>query len=316
VKIAMSSRDSAAVEAPPSPPASAPMALVQGATRPSWLGRSRWSLLRDVLGGWVQNRDRARQLWGLLAALFRPRLVRQRLERLFSLGHIDVVPTTSQVLVAARDQMFLSAITETEMFYRSQGIPWIFHNLRRFLSGPATVLDPAGLFSPRDTIIHHVLQTFHRHPIYDLVLLRGFPDGVEAMAEQAQQVVAGTHAHQRALASLIEDGSYHQRLVGQVEAFRADPLAAAAPIPAGLVSDPVLMLAMDQFKDLRGFTSYASRLGNGGTTRAALGAWAGVAWNATLGGLLRLRVGPRTIRVECCDPLLVRRWLPDRVPGP
>ena len=57
------------------------------------------------------------------------------------------------------------------MFYRSQGIPWIFHNLRRFLAGPATMLDPVGLFSPRDTIVHHVLQTFHRHPVYDLALL-------------------------------------------------------------------------------------------------------------------------------------------------
>ena len=291
------------------------MAAMQGATPPAWLGRSRWSLLRDVLGGWGQTWDRARQLWGLLGALFQPRLVRERLLRLRSLGHIDVVPTTSQVLVAARDQMFLSAITETEMFYRSQGIPWIFHNVRRFLSGPATVLDPAGLFSPRDTIIHHVLQTFHRHPIYDLVLLRGFPDGVEAMAEQARQLVAGTHPHQRALTSLIEDGSYHRRLVGQVDAFRADPLVAAAPIPAGLVSDPVLMLAMDQFKDLRGFTSYASRLGRHGTVTAALAAWGGVAWNATLGGLLRVRLGPRAIRIECCDPALVQRWLPDRAPG-
>ncbi|MEO8214802.1 MAG: hypothetical protein ABI560_16495, partial [Myxococcales bacterium] len=182
------------------------MASLQGATPPAWLGRSRWSLLRDVIGGARQSWDRAKQLLQLLVAFVRPGLVRARLERLRALGHIEVIPSTAQILVAARDQMFLGAIKETKMFYRSQGIPWFFHNLRRFLSGPATVLDPAGLFSPRDTIVHHVLQTFHRHPVYDLVLLRGFPDGLDAMERQSEEILAGTHRHQRALASLIEDG--------------------------------------------------------------------------------------------------------------
>lgn len=280
----------------------ASMAEVQGATPPAWRGRSRWSLLGDVIGGWRQMRDRVVQLAGLLAAFGRPRLVRARLERLRELGHIDVVPTTSQILVGARDQMFLGAVKETEMFYRAQGIPWVFHNLRRFLAGPATVLDPAGLFSPRDTIIHHVLQTFHRHPVYDLVLLRGFEGGIDEMKRQAAEITAGTHPHQRALASLIEDGSYHGRLVDEIAEFEADPFVAARPIPSGLVADPALMLAMEQFKDLRGFTSYAARLPVGPVGAAR--AWLGVAWNATLGALLRLKVGPTTVRIECCDPEL------------
>ncbi len=283
------------------------MAAMQGATPPAWRHRSRWSLLRDVWGGWAQTRDRVTQLGQLLLAFLRPGLVRARLERLSALGHIDVIPTTAQILVAAHDQMFLGAIKETEMFYRSQGIPWVFHNLRRFLSGPATVLDPAGLFSPRDTIVHHVLQTFHRHPVYDLVLLRGFPDGPEVMERQAEQILAGTHPHQRALTSLIEDGAYHARVINQIRQFRADPFVASDPIPPGLVEDPALMLAMDQFKDLRGFTSYAARLPVGAA--AAISAWSGVAFDATLGALLRL--GPRatTVRVECCDPDLVARWM-------
>ena len=41
--------------------------------------------------------------------------------------------------------MMLGATEETRIFYRAQGIPWVFHNLRRFLSGPATMLDPVGL---------------------------------------------------------------------------------------------------------------------------------------------------------------------------
>jgi hypothetical protein len=283
------------------------MAERQRATPPAWLGRSRWSLFLDIVGGWTQLRDRVVQLAALLAALFRPARVRERLERLRALGHVDDLPTTAQLLVAARDQMMLGATEETRIFYRSQGIPWVFHNLRRFLSGPATMLDPVGLFSSRDALIHHVLQTFHRHPVYDLVLLRAFPDGVEEMQRQAEQIAAGTHPHQRALASLIEDGAYHGRLVDEIREFRADPLLPARPVPAGLVADPHLMLAMDQFKDLRGYTRYAARLPVRG--RDALAAWLGVAWNETLGGPLGLRAGPSRIRAECCDPDIAARHL-------
>jgi hypothetical protein len=278
----------------------------QGATPPPWLGRSRWTLLRDVIGGWRQLRDRFVQLFGLVTTLFRPGIVRARLERLRALGHIDVVPTTAQLLVAARDQMIVSANTETKMFYESQGIPWVFHNVRRLVSNPATMLDPLGLFSPRDAIIHHVLQTFHRHPVYDLVLLRAFPDGVEEMERQAQQIAAGTHPHQRALTSLVEDGSYHLRLVDEIRAFEADPLTPARPIPPGLVTDTRLMLAMDQFKDLKGTARYAARLSVGAF--GALAAWLAVAFDHTLGALLHITLGPRAVDIGCCDADLVARY--------
>jgi hypothetical protein len=282
------------------------MAEAQNATPPAWRGRSRLALLRDVLGGSGERWERTRQLGGLLLAFLRRGQLRRRLQRLRDLGHIRALPTIAQILVAARDQIILSASEETKLFYRSQGIPWLFHNFRRFLSGPATVLDPAGFFSPRDTIIHHVLQTFHRHPIYDLVLLRGFPDGLEEAERQAAQIRAGTHPHQRALASLIEDGSYHGRILDEVRAFRADPFVAPRPIPAGLVDDPLLMMGMDQFKDVRGFTDYAARLDVGAAD--ALGAWLMVGWNETLGGLLRVKGGPQHVRVDCCDPEVVARY--------
>jgi hypothetical protein len=279
------------------------MASRQGATPPAWLGRPRGELLRAALGGVRQNWDKLVQLVSLAAALFRPGLVRRRLERLRATGHVDATPTIAQLLVAARDQMLISAATETRMFYASQGIPWGFHNLRRFVSGPATMLDPVGLFSPREAIVHHVLQTFHRHPVYDLVLLEAHDGGVDELERQTQQLLAGTHPHQRALESLIEDGSYHARLLDDIAAYRRDPHAAPRPIPPGLVSDSHLMLAMDQFKDLRGYARYASRLRVG--PGAALGAWLAVAWDETLGGLLGLRVGPRRIRVDACDADLV-----------
>jgi predicted metal-dependent hydrolase len=281
------------------------MAERQGATPPPWLGRSRLRLWVDVVGGLRQNWDKLVQAVALCAAYFRPALVRRRLVRLRALGHIETIPTIAQLLVAGRDQMMVSATEETKIFYRNQHIPWVSHNLRRFLSGPATMLDPIGLFAPRDAIVEHVLQTFHRHPVYDLVLLRAHDHGVEEMARQARQIVEGTHRHQRALTSLVEDGAYHARLPADIDAFAADPRVPARPIPADLVDDPALMLAMDQFKDVGGFARYAARL-QVGIVRAIL-AWAVVGFDETLGALLGIRLGPRRVNRQACDPEIVAR---------
>jgi hypothetical protein len=169
------------------------------------------------------------------------------------------------------------------------------------------MLDPVGLFSPRQTIVHHVLQTFHRHPVYDLALLAAHEGGWEDMAAQADALLAGRHPHQRALSSLIEDGAYHQRLPGEIAAFRANPHEPARGIPAGLVTDPELMLGMDQFKDLRGLVRYASRLPVG--RMQAAWAWLAAGFDTTLGGLLHLRLGPLHLEVSACDPDLVARHM-------
>ena len=65
------------------------------------------------------------------------------------------------------------------------------------------------------------------------------------------------------------------------------------------------MLAMDQFKDVRGFVRYASRLRVG--TGAAIAAWLVAGWDETLGGVLGRKLGPRQVRIEACDPDLVAR---------
>ncbi len=281
------------------------MAERQQATPPAWLGRSRWKLAADVVGGLRQNRDKVVQLAGFFHGLVSPALVRARLERMRQLGHCDVVPTVAQLLLAARDQLSFGLAEDTKEFYESQGIPWTFHNLRRVVAFPSTMMDPVGLFSPRDTIIHHVLQTFHRHPLYDLLLLRAYDGGLEEMEAQVVQLLEGTHPHQRSLTSLIEDGSYHRRLLDDVREVMDNPHVEPRPIPEGLVDDPHLMLAMDQFKDLRGYTNYASRLDV--TAAGALAAYLPVAFNETIGGPLGMKLGQRQLRVECCDPELRAR---------
>lgn len=282
------------------------MAERQNATAPPWRGRGAWRLVFDVLGGARQNRDKLVQLAGFVWALLRPPIVRARLQRMRELGHSDEVPNIPQLLVASRDQLSFALAEDTKEFYRSQQIPWTFHNLRRLVAYPTSMMDPVGLFSPRDTIIHHVLQTFHRHPLYDLVLLRAHDDGLEEMERQVQQVLGGEHPHQRSLTSLIEDGSYHRKLLTDVQAVRADPFVAPRPIPRGLVDDPQLMLAMDQFKDLRGYTNYAARLHVGALD--AWGAFLSLAFNETLGGALSMRLGQRQLNVEACDPDLRARY--------
>jgi hypothetical protein len=284
------------------------MATRQQATPPTWLHRSRLALFGSVIGGFRQNWIKLTQLASLLLAYAWPPIVKRRLRRLAELGHIRNVPTLPQVLIAARDQMMLAAAEETRIFYRSQGIPWTFHNIRRFISGPATMMDPVGLFSPRDAIIHHVFQTFHRHPVYDLVLLRAHEKGLEAFETQLTELERGTHPMGEALQSLIEDGGYHAKLRGDFEAFKADPYMPARPIPDNLLEDRLLMIGMDQFKDWRGFTDYAARLSV--TMWDAIVAWAMIGWNETLGGWTGRPYRGASIALACCDPAIVARHPP------
>jgi len=283
------------------------MNRIQGNTPPIWLGRSNWSLIFDVIGGFRQNADKIIDVFRMLGAVLRPYVVRRRLERLKRLKHCEVIPSLSQLLVASRDQLSFSLGADTKEFYRAQGIPWTFHNIRRFLGYPTTMMDPLGLFSSHTTIIQHILQTFHRHATYDMVLLHGHEGGLEEMKSQLDQLADGTHPHQRSLKSLVEDGSYHDRLRRDLAEFMENPHIEARAIPEGLVENSHLMLAMDQFKDLRGYTNYASRLNAGPLT--VLKAFVQMAFNETLGEFMTLTIGPRTLTVSACDTDLVQHHL-------
>jgi hypothetical protein len=240
-------------------------------------------------------------------ALAHPSRVQARLTRLRDLGHCDAIPTMSQLLVASRHQLSFSLGADTKVFYASQGIPWGFHNLRRFVAYPTTMMDPVGLFIDQNSVIQHVLQTFHRHATYDLVLLHGHEGGLESMKRQLEELAEGTHLHQRALDALVEDGSYHDRLRRDVAEFIDNPDVQARDIPVGLVTDPYLMLAMEQFKDVRGYTSYASRLKVSGVD--VVREFAQMVVNETIGEVVPVSLGRQTVVVEACDPAFVSRHL-------
>jgi hypothetical protein len=74
-----------------------------------------------------------------------------------------------------------------------------------------------------------------------------------------------------------------------------------------------MMLAMDQFKDMRGFARYASRL-DASVPRALL-AWLAAGFDEALGSALGLKLGPVRIRVEACDPDVLARH-PEAVKAP
>ena len=283
------------------------MNAIQGNTPPAWLGKHWWALLVDVVGGWAQNREKLAQISAMLGTMVRPERVRARLERLADMGHCEALPSMAQLLVASRHQLSFSLAADTREFYRTQGIPWTYHNVRRFIAYPTTMMDPVGLFSPPDSIIQHVLQTFHRHATYDLVLLRSHEGGLESMQTQLDQLAAGTHLHQRSLDSLVEDGSYHDRLRRDVPAFTADPLVPARPIPDGLSTDPMLMVAMDQFKDIRGYTNYASRLDVGAVDVVI--SFFQLAFNETIGEATGFCIGPRSVDLAACDESIVSRHI-------
>ena len=289
------------------------MNKIQGNTPPKWKGRATWLLWMDVIIGWKQNCHKILEIGRMLVAMVRPSLVRARLERLQHLGHCEKLPTMPQLLVASKDQLSFSLGADTKEFYKAQDIPWGSHNFRRFLAYPTTMMDPVGLFSSRDTIIQHVLQTFHRHATYDMVLLNGHERGLEEMQKQLRQATNGTHLHQRSLDSLVEDGSYHERLHRDVAEFIENPLVEPRPIPEGLSPDPHLMLAMDQFKDVRGYTNYASRLPVGVIDVLKALVW--VAFNETIGESMGIKIGPKTLVIEACDPDKVARHLGNQEPS-
>ena len=131
------------------------------------------------------------------------------------------------------------------------------------------------------------------------ILLSTF-NGARHLGEQLHGYTAQTHDVWRLY--WRDDGSSDES-AALIEAFAADPRVPARPIPAGLVDDPDLMLAMDQFKDVRGFTRYAARL-QVGIVRAIL-AWVTVGFDETLGALLGIKLGPRRVNRQACDPEIV-----------
>ncbi len=283
---------------------------VDGPDRPHWTALSKARLLSAVLGGPVEWLRKLTGFVGILWTYIRWPVVKARLERLRDRGVIDAVPTAAQIHVAGQQQMLGTASDETRVYYELRGIDFTFHNLRRFLDHPASMMDTSGFFAQRDTIVHHILQSTHRHPIYDFQLLVAHEGGLEELRRRTRLALAGEHPRQQRFDLLVEDPTYYARLGPQVERFCDDPAEQAVFVPPDHTGDPLLHLGMDQFKDLRGFCRYAVQLDVGPWD--VVKAYGGELWKATLGRLFpRPEVG---LQYELFDAALIDRYFPEGLP--
>lgn len=279
---------------------------------PTWRACSRLALLGTAVGppGYLVRKlgSGARTA----AAYVHWPTVEARLQHVQRAGLITQTPGFSQLMLAGQHMMLGAASDETRLFYQSQGIGFTFHNFRRFVDYPAAMMDPVGFFADRDTLIHHILTTAHRHPVYDFQLLLMFDDGLSELSRRVELAAAGHDRDQAQLDVLVEDPTYYARLLPQVRAFCADPTTPVDPLDYAYSDDPYLLLAMDQFKHVPGFIAYACRLpARPVDVAAAVGE---ELFKASVGRLLPRR--QVALRHDLCDPALIARHFPAGLPAP
>jgi len=222
---------------------------------------SAWKLVRRVVGGpravagKLQRMGRTLRLW-----LDREE-VERRLRTLREAGLVRECPSRAQLFFGGLDMMRFVVEPAAREYYDERGISFGFHQLLRVLDDPTSMIDPTGFFSDRDTIIGHVMQVVHFHPIYDLQLMEMWPDGLAEFERQVQAMVDGTHPRHGTIGAIVEEAGYHERLLDYVRRYRADPrtpeLVRQQDAPR---HDPAFAAAERTFATLPGFVAYCNRL--------------------------------------------------------
>ena len=231
--------DMMTMNAPTARRASSPLALIaQAAQSPAhWPGKTQ--RLVSLIGRYARGEHRA------------------GLERLAALGVIDAVPSDPQLFAGAIDMLRFWISPASADYYRSIGIDYTFHQVLRFLDEPASLGDPIGLFSTRDSIIGHLMQVVHANPRYDLELLLMHPGGIEELEAQIIAMLRGDHPRAASIAAIVEEPDYHARLLDYVRAFRACPTA-PPPLRANIAGK--FDVLEQTFGSIRPAMRYFSRL--------------------------------------------------------
>lgn len=218
-------------------------------------------LIAQAIGGPTAVAGKLRRLAATLALYARPDEIPARLARLRARGVIESAPTRAQVVFGGLDMIRWVIEPAARDYYAHKGISFGLHTLLRVLDDPVSMIDPTGFLSARDTIIGHLMQVVHLNPIYDLQLLESFDDGLDELARQLDEMIAGRHPRHATIAAIVEDRGYHARLRDYVARYRADR---RAPPPVRqeqtLRADPVFAAAERTFATLPGFLRYAARL--------------------------------------------------------
>jgi hypothetical protein len=225
---------------------------------------SPWTLMRAAVGGPRQIAGKLGRVGRTLRLWLSPSAIDARLAELERKGFIRERPTRLQILFGSLDMLRFVIEPASRDYYRQRGIDFTLHQVLRALDDPVSLIDPTGFLSDRDTIIGHVMQVVHLNPIYDLQLLQMFPDGLEEMERQVQQMVDGTHPRARTIGAIVEEHGYHERLLAYVKRYRAD--RHTAPIVRAeqtLREDPAFAAAERTFATLPGFIAYCNALPRG-----------------------------------------------------
>lgn len=249
-------------------------------------------LMRDALGPMRVWPGKFKRFNQSLSVIFDETERMRRLNLLKKKGLIDQIPSMAQIFFGSLDMLRYYIDPGARDYYESRGINYTFHNLLKVLDDAASVIDPSGIRSPRDTIIGHVLHVVHANPIYDIQLLEMFDDGVEEMEKQTRQMLDGTHPRHKTISAIVEDPQYHQRLLDYIVKYRKDPLTPMLHRQAyeSRKSTPDFILCEAQFGTLDGTFRYFSKLPK------------------TMMGLVRHYLEDKTINIDYCDPDLVESY--------
>jgi hypothetical protein len=223
------------------------------------LSKGPLALCAQALGPPALWPGKARRLVELLATYRRGDLVDERLRALHAAGQLERIPTRVQLAVGALDMLRFFISPAAADYYEQQGIRYGFHRLLRFLDEPASLGDPIGLLSTRDGIIGHLMQVVHADPVYDLQLLRMFPDGLAELERQLEAMLAGSHPRQRSIGAIVEEPDYHARLLSHVRAHGSDP-SAPPLLRSNLAASPELLRLARVFGSLTTAMRYFTRL--------------------------------------------------------
>lgn len=218
------------------------------------------TLLRAALGGPREIGGKLRRLGRTLRLWADRGEVERRLATLEARGLAPARPTRLQLVFGGIDMLRFMIEPGSRDYYRQKGISFGFHQLLRVLDDPVSMIDPTGFLSDRDTIIGHLMQVTHLNPIYDVQILQCFPDGLDELERQLDQMLAGTHPRQRTIGAIVEDAGYHARLREWVRRYREDPSAVPPVREQTLRADPHFAAAERTFATLPDYLAYSARL--------------------------------------------------------
>jgi hypothetical protein len=184
---------------------------------------SAWLQLRNAIGGPKQLRQKLINAWITLSTTFNRKERRRRLEYLLNQQIIERIPTEWQIWLGAYDMMVGYIIPSNTEFYQhyQQNQYWL--QFLRLLDEPSSMMDPTGLAASRDMIILHILHVVHVSAGYDVALLHMFPDGINELERHLQDYADGKHPRQEAIAAVLEQPDYPERLLQALQLYKSDP---------------------------------------------------------------------------------------------